>query len=537
MNQSKALYKGAFILMIAAFLTKILSAFYRIPFQNIVGDVGFYIYQQVYPFYGMAVVLSTTGFPVMISKLYAEQKAKGDNAKPRLLLLVSFLFLQVFGFICFFILYVGADGIASWMNDPQLAILLRVVSIVFLTFPLVSILRGYYQGIGDMGPTALSQVGEQTIRVLTILLVSHFFMQKGYSLYIVGGGAMFGSITGSIVAGVILFTFLSIRKEWKEIKPMPRMFPNYWAEVKVIVKALIFQGLMICLSGMLMIFIQLADSLTLYSLLVENGMEKDFAKSVKGIFDRGQPLIQLGTIAATSMALSLVPLISRARLAEKSNELQEKIQLSLKVSMVFGLGASAGLWAIMKQTNTMLFENELGSSVLGVLGFVILFTSIISTLIAIMQGLGSLIFPACSVVVLFPLKYSLNVVFIPLFGTMGAAISSLLSLGLVCGLLFLKFRKMTARPLFTWRFIGCVLMATVLMVLFLKGYLFVTDYVVEFFELERLGAAMQSLSAVILGGLLFLLIIIRGRVFLEEELALFPLGSKLIHFLARKDRS
>lgn len=91
-NQPKAVLNGALILTISAIVTKILSAFYRIPFQNIVGDVGFYIYQQVYPFYGMAVVLSTTGFPVVISKLYAEQKESGDDVKTRLLLFASYLF-------------------------------------------------------------------------------------------------------------------------------------------------------------------------------------------------------------------------------------------------------------------------------------------------------------------------------------------------------------------------------------------------------------------------------------------------------------
>lgn len=46
----KQLLKGAFILTFAAFLSKILSAVYRVPFQNFVGDLGFYIYQQAYPF-------------------------------------------------------------------------------------------------------------------------------------------------------------------------------------------------------------------------------------------------------------------------------------------------------------------------------------------------------------------------------------------------------------------------------------------------------------------------------------------------------
>ena len=215
MNQSKDLFKGALVLTIAALITKILSAFYRIPFQNIVGDVGFYIYQQVYPFYGAAVVLATTGFPVVISKMYAEFTEKKDLDGARRFLLISFIFLQLFGLICFTILYVGSGKIAMLMKDPNLAILLKVVSLVFLLFPLVSLIRGYYQGKGYMVPTAISQVGEQSTRVLTIIILSYIFMQKGYSLYLVGGGAMFGSITGSLVSVIILFTFLSIRKEWK----------------------------------------------------------------------------------------------------------------------------------------------------------------------------------------------------------------------------------------------------------------------------------------------------------------------------------
>ena len=86
--------RGTFILTIAALFTKILSAFYRIPFQNIVGDVGFYIYQQVYPFYAIAIALSTYGFPVIISKLYAEEINKKEGANPKqLFTLFSDLFV------------------------------------------------------------------------------------------------------------------------------------------------------------------------------------------------------------------------------------------------------------------------------------------------------------------------------------------------------------------------------------------------------------------------------------------------------------
>jgi O-antigen/teichoic acid export membrane protein len=533
-NQSKALFKGAFILTIAALITKVLSAFYRIPYQNIVGDEGFYIYQQIYPFYGLAVVLSTTGFPVVISKLYAEQKEIEHGEKTRFLLFMSYIYLQLFGIFCFLILYLGAGHIALWMKDSHLSVLLKVVSIVFLMFPLVSLLRGYYQGRGDMVPTALSQVGEQITRVLTIILLALLLKKKG-DLYLVGGGAMFGSVTGSLLSVMILFTFLWKRKEWKQLILARGRLTQNFHDVKKIFKAMTFQGLTICISGMLLIFIQMGDALNLYSLLVKSGVNPDIAKGLKGIFDRGQPLIQLGTVAATSMSLSLVPLISSGRLREKQEFLLHKIKVAIKISLVIAVGASAGLCTIIRPTNTMLFEDGSGSSVLGVLSFVILFSSVISTITAIMQGLGELLFPALIIASAFPIKYFLNVLLVPVFGRMGAAESTIITLAVVSLLLTMKLKKMLSVSLFSKRFFLTLLLGTIAMVVFLKGYLYLINVLIGSSLSERLGATFESLSSAILGGLLFLFIIIRGNIFSAEELTLFPLGSKLL-LLTRKDR-
>lgn len=65
--------QGAVVLTVASFIAKVLSAFYRVPFQNFVGDEGFYVYQQVYPIYGIAMTLALSGLPQFISKIVAEQ--------------------------------------------------------------------------------------------------------------------------------------------------------------------------------------------------------------------------------------------------------------------------------------------------------------------------------------------------------------------------------------------------------------------------------------------------------------------------------
>lgn len=75
----KQFVKNVTLLTIAAFISKGLAVLYRVPYQNITGDIGFYVYQQIYPFYAVAFILSMYGFPVVISKLVAEKSILGDS--------------------------------------------------------------------------------------------------------------------------------------------------------------------------------------------------------------------------------------------------------------------------------------------------------------------------------------------------------------------------------------------------------------------------------------------------------------------------
>jgi PST family polysaccharide transporter len=94
-NSINLAMQGAVILTIAGLITKILSAAYRVPYQNIVGDIGFYIYQQVYPFYGMSVILATSGFPVMISKVMTDY-GYGRSVQIRSkIMTITFLYLTI----------------------------------------------------------------------------------------------------------------------------------------------------------------------------------------------------------------------------------------------------------------------------------------------------------------------------------------------------------------------------------------------------------------------------------------------------------
>ncbi|WP_174734822.1 putative polysaccharide biosynthesis protein [Mesobacillus harenae] len=530
-DNSSNFFKGALILTAAALVTKILSAIYRVPFQNIVGDVGFYIYQQVYPFYGMILVLSTYGFPVAVSKLYSERKNSGTHEEAVRVLAASFIFLSILGVILFSALYYGADWLAGKMGDPELALLLRVAAVPFLFIPFVSVLRGYFQGSGNMVPTAYSQVGEQFVRVVTILGLASLFIKEGYNLYYAGAGAAFGSVSGGLISIIILgLLFKRERRDNQSNVTVTQLLKGS----SNIIKALFIHGLSLSISAMLLIFLQMADSLNLYSLLLSNGTMTEEAKAAKGIYDRGQPLIQLGTILSTSMALSLIPLIANARLKKQTSFVTEHISLALKINILFGTGAALGLLSIIEPVNEMLFEDRQGSQVLAVLCFVILGGSAVMTLTSILQGLGSILYPAAMVLIAFVLKLLLNLVFVPWLGTMGSAISSVLSCFLVLVLLGIKLRVKIKVSLLSPLYLVKVAGSALLMVSFLFIYQNYTEFFYSLLVNDRLASAFQSISAAIFGGFIYIFALLRTSALSKKELSMLPFGSRLAFLLPKK---
>jgi O-antigen/teichoic acid export membrane protein len=533
---SNALVKGAMILTLAALVTKILSAIYRVPFQNIVGDIGFYIYQQVYPFFGIVMVLSTYGFPVVISKLYTEQLAKGDSGRADRLLAISLLFLGLLGVLLFGFFYFGSGWIAEKLGDSELSLLFKVVSIPFLIFPVISVFRGYFQGKGNMVPTAVSQVSEQLIRVATILTLSAYFIQQGYSLYFAGAGAVFGSVTGGLISAAVLSYFYLKNRTVNPFKHYQAK--SLFADAAWVVKALVVQGFAISISGMLLILFQLADSLNMYTSLLDMGLAVDEAKTAKGIFDRGQPLVQLGTVVATSMSLSLVPAISGEKSRNRQDVILQKIRLALQTSLLFGAGAAAGLFSIIVPANIMLFENADGSNVLGVLSLMILLGSVILTITSILQGLNKTMFPALAILAGFGMKYGLNLIFIPEAGVMGAAYATILAMLIILVVLVVRLRMELGKPVLSIAFMAKVLFSSALMGIFLYLYLRLTHVLYEYVEPDRLAAILQALSAVAFGAIVYFIVLIKTKALNEEELLTLPFGSRLVQlFLNRKGGS
>ncbi|WP_185971101.1 putative polysaccharide biosynthesis protein [Alkalicoccobacillus porphyridii] len=432
-NHRKTFLGGAVLLSIAALITKIISAGYRIPYQNMTGDLGFYVYQQMYPFYGFMAIVSLYGFPVVLSRRLAsanQRDARTDAA-------AYFVGLMMFSILAALFMIGAAPWLAISMGDPQLTGVLRITGFSFLFLPFLSVTRGISQGQGDMVPTAVSNVGEQLVRVSAILIITYLLMKSGADAYQFGTGAIYGSLLGSFTSVVILCLFLFKRGGsfgLTELKKLPILSGIRQSG------HLLAQSVFICMNALVLIFFQFADVFTMIHLLEGFGMSEGQAYQVKGVFDRGQPFIQLGTILATTMALALVPAIAQAQANKNHTSALAYQDMALRLALLLGGAATIGLIIIMNPVNHMLFTDEQGSSVLRILVLSIAPCSIYLTTAAILQGYGKVRWPAFIILIGVVVKLIANVILIPVMGAMGSSLATTIAFVLMAtlGLCFIK---------------------------------------------------------------------------------------------------
>ncbi|PQD93958.1 polysaccharide biosynthesis protein [Pradoshia eiseniae] len=525
---SRRIARGAAILAAAAIFVKILSAIYRVPFQNIAGDEGFYIYQQVYPIYGIIIVLATYGFPAGISSMMAPHDKGGRSQKE--LMTASLLWVSIFGLFGFLLLYMGAEEIALLMNDSKLVPLIEVTAFSMLLLPLVSCVRGFYQSSGYMLPTAFSQTIEQIVRVSVILIGSFILVEKGSSLYEVGEGAMKGSIYGGIAATFILLYFV--------MKDRDEYFPLRWPSSEVFIQAgriLLFQGLAFCLSNMYILLLQLIDSFQLYAALVDQGIIPHDAKILKGTYDRGQPLVQVGLVITTSMALSVVPVLSSLKKRGSFEELKNMCQLIIKISIIIGLAAAVGLAAILSSVNVMLFKDDQGQAALTIISLLIVFASVAVTSATILQTLGRIRVSVIIICLSVGLKAVMNPLLIADSGILGAAWSSLLATSVAAVALLAVLSGELSGKLMSLRQLSVMAMAVLAMFGALIGYTMIFSALFEGYLESRWLSAIHALSAVLLGVVVYLPILVKMKLFSHEELQLVPFGDRLVRLLPHEN--
>lgn len=510
----KSFMKGASILTIAAIIVKILSAVYRVPFQNLVGDKGFYIYQQVYPFIGIFIVWTSSGFAVAVSKMLAESKGPGES---RGIVRVSLAYLLVLSAGIFLLLRAGSSFFAELMGDSALAPVLHTGAYIVLVLPFLAVLKGVFQSEGQMIPVAISNVSEQLFRVIIVLAGTWIAVRAGTSLYKIGEITMWAAVAGEAV-GVFILTWFFLKRERiavVAVKP--------WQVIKDLTKI----SIAVSASSLILLVFQLVDSFTIYNALTQAGALSETAMEMKGVYDRGQPLAQMGILLASTLALALVPLIAYHASKTDGRGALPFISLTFRTSILFGWAATIGLVLVLPFVNEMLFQTRTGSVALIIFCIQIFWLSIILPLTAILQGSGKVRGPLLLMLLGIVIKLTTTPWMVREYGIEGAAASGAIAFAVVAVLLVIYFKKFWKFPLAPRRFYTVLLSAGAAMAIVLIPWMFVADSWLFDALSSRLSATLTAMSAVAIGAIIFLFVVLKSRIMKEKEWYLLPFGKRL----------
>lgn len=526
----KSTLKGAAWLSLAGFITKALSALYRVPLQNMMGDTGFYVYQQIYPLYGLGLSLSLSGLPNALAKHLASLR----KLKTRQIFLCRYFFILLVTCLGIFtLLYFGSGLLAQAMGDMALRPGIQSASWFYLCAPLLLVLRAAYQSRLDFGPVALAQVIEQLVRVAIILVVAYTGVYRLHlDVYQVSRYTYHASWLAAIAActllGICLISHYGTRRLflWQPATcPVVNESDCAW---RAVYAHLIKDGLLLCLLSSLPIILQLIDALTIYESLQAYGLKAELAKALKGIYDRSQPLLQLGLVVTVALQANYLPQLAQASRQQQRRKFKVLCQAYVRLVSFASILLAAGLIAIMPELNHLLFHSRAGSLVLSAYMLLIPLISWVVACYNIQLIWRRYRYLSLGLFLLFVVKEGLNLLLIPYLSLGGAVLASLLALSLMLLLAYFTLPAQGRSHLFDWRFLAATAKLALYIIVGVRGSLWLLGLCLT---ASRLAAFFALMIGIPMGVLIALLYLKKQPILNAKEWATLPFGQLLLRLL------
>ncbi len=420
---------GALIATLGIVITKFLGIIYVIPFYAIIGEENIVLYGYAYTIYNLFLSLSTVGIPPAMSKLISEYNTlKYYSTKERTYKLGKFLLIS-FGIISFFILFLTAPLIASRiMGDAKggnsirdIAFVIRVISTAILIVPYLSVTKGYLQGHKIMTPSSVSQVLEQIVRIIVIILGSYLFV-KVLNLGVVNaiGVAVFGATIGALVALIYLLKKIKNNKKMlnKDNKPTEeeKKITN-----KQIIKKLLLYSVPFISFGISLSLYDCIDMLTVVKNLTRLGFRTVDAESVLGVINTtGNKLNSVVLAISTGLITSLVPNITSSFVKKDFDDVRLKVKNSFLMLLYVTLPMTIGLSFLASSVFYAFYGKSVwGPKVFCLSIFVALFRCMYTTSISITQSFNRFKNVFISIIFGLLVKLVLQIPLMNLFNNLG----------------------------------------------------------------------------------------------------------------------
>ena len=572
-EKKQSFLQGAIILILGTMLVKIIGLFFKMPLTNIIGAAGMGYFNVAYGLFNTLYALSVAGLPVAVAKMVAENAGACRFKDVRRIHRLSTVSFFITGIVGALIMFFGAHPYVQFSKNEGAYYAVAVMSPAILFVCLTSAVRGYYEGLRNMYPTAVSQVIEALAKLVFGLWAAAAALEKGMAEFY-----LFGTVAGNkcanaseahfaalpyaaagAVAGMALSCVISAAYLWlrhrivgdgitkAELAAAPPALSR-----RRLLKRLFTFAVPVCIGSLVLNITTLIDisSITsrisaalqaspatvfkMYGAAIPSAMPlAGVPNFLYGTYMMAVMVFNLVPAITTTFGVSALPVISAAWGAHNKAELTKNIESVLRITAIVAFPAGLGLVALAEPILLLLYPGEaqvltITAPMLRALGIAVLFVSLATPVNSMLQAIGRVDIPVKLMLCGGAAKLVTNYIFValPKVNIQAAPYGTLLCyMIIICCSVPVLCRSAGVRLNFVKTFFKPFFAAV------LCGFTAWASYGL----LHRVtGSTVSTLISILFSGLIYIILLFLVRVIQKKDVLMLPNGKNIAKTLEKK---
>jgi len=440
---------GATILLGANLLNRILGFAYQYLIMTHIGGEAYGLFTMVFPIYMLALVFTTAGIPLAIAKMVSEEVSLGRVLQAKAIFRLALRILGVSGAIVAIVLYFVSPYIAHRIfPDPRVINVFLICTPAIFIVSVSSVFRGYFQGLQNMVPTAISQICEQIVRVAFGYTAALRLLKSGVEW--AAAGLALGMLAGEVV-GLLVIVLQYQRANRNLISESQG--PSYSS--RLILSKLWHLASPVTVGRLLSTGLSALDAMLIPLRLQVAGYGAREAITLFGqLGGAAFTLLTFPSVFTFALATSLVPAISEAATQRQFHVVRARSAEAIRLTILIGIPCLIILFYFSLPLTAFFKSTEI-APILRVLALGGIFSYIQQTTTGILQGLGKVHLPVLHSIIAAILRIPILIYLtgLPQWGLRGTAWAFTFGYFIMAVLNLLAITRYTGMPLDLQRFV------------------------------------------------------------------------------------
>lgn len=543
---------GAAILSISTIIVKVIGMFYKIPLKHLIGDSGFAYFNAAYAIYTVLLVISTTGLPVALSRMVSEAHTLHNGAQMKRIFhtaLIAYMTIGLIGTGAMMLLPNFLADAVMGMPKASYSIFALGPAVVFICF--ASAGRGYFQGQGNMKPTAVSQIIEAAGKLILGLGFAWIVMEQ-YDDEALASGATIAGI--SIGAGLsALYVYMKYRGNCRAVDSMGGAASSYGTTAKTLLAI----AVPITIGSAGLQLINLLDEITVTHRLVAAGeqtvlgaqnvmgrlleiarlepsgqsLAQDAAENAKGIYSFCQTIFNFPTAFIPCITAAIIPAITSYLTLKDEKGVRSVQDSSLRLMGLIAAPCAVGLLVLAEPVMALLggYSGEkltFAAILLALLAPTVLINSITTMTTAIMQAHNHMVLPVINTLIGGLVKVAVNYILVgnPDIAILGAPLGTLACFLVIMVLNIFAMRRVFSQPPRLLPAIWRSGLAALIMGVVTYGVYSVLSGMIS-------SVAVCCAGAIVVAVVVYVILVLLFKAITYEDCLLLPKGEKIAKIL------